>query len=231
MTGVLKLYPWVPTLQQYAMMFAWSVTVTPNTSKNSIWDHHQRMACKKARAEGMPGTAAPVFLSTGFAQPGSQLQCFLCTFGYERWILCNCLYIYRYTLIFIYIYIYVHIYIYTITQNLGMLTLPWWVSTCCYMQVSTYCTIEHALRGLSGCSTSGLHAAKDRTNQTVWQQEDSLRCWNRLTYAIYYFSTSAWSFFLHSAPLYHCQFIWKGNPSPSQWQLRKSNCVPWLGKG
>ena len=61
MTGVLKLYPRVPTLQQYAMMFAWSVTVSPKTSKDSIWDHHQRMACKEARAEGMPGTAAPVF--------------------------------------------------------------------------------------------------------------------------------------------------------------------------
>lgn len=84
MTGVLKLYPRVPTLQQYAMMFAWSVTVSPKTSKDSIWDHHQRMACKEARAEGMPGTAAPVFQYTGLAQPGAQVMISRCCHLHTR---------------------------------------------------------------------------------------------------------------------------------------------------
>lgn len=87
------------------------------------------------------------------------------------------------------------------------------------------------------------------------------------TYAICKYHYQCLIIFFLSAPLYHCQFLWKGshrkpietqsmrksctvfsshkdlrtastcrksrkwNSSPSQWQLRKSNCLPWLGKG
>ena len=138
-----------------------------------------------------------------------------------------------------------------------------------YRHVPTCCTIEHALGSLSGCSTSGLHASKLPQNL---HKPNCSWGWNPMkktkpTYTICKYHYQCLIIFFLSAPLYHCQFLWKGshrkpietqsmrksctvfsshkdlrtastcrksrkwNSSPSQWQLRKSNCLPWLGKG